>query len=178
MCRSYSINQFQGSNNKTCFCNLCEFTLFFIYMTPLEVWEQLPALSVAPVQNNSVPRLLALEWLHNLLKMTSGQAQKCAQEGNNDWRPSAELNLNCWPMTSCPQTVRNRPVSIPRLWVAGLVPPKGLRSEADYSSRVQQQVFMSAFLDCCCCVHVTLSCNSIAVKCWIIWMLCYERHCI
>ncbi len=32
-------------------------------------------------------------------------------------------------MTSCPQTVRNGPLSMPRMWVAGLVAPKSLSEE-------------------------------------------------
>lgn len=52
--------------------------LQYFHMSLLDVWEQLPALSVPPVLSNTVSSLLALEHLHNPLQMASGQAQEFA----------------------------------------------------------------------------------------------------
>lgn len=60
-------------------------------------------------------------------------------------------------MTSCPQTVRNGPLSMPRMWVAGLVALKSLSGLCKCGSRVQQQVFLMGFTQAAA-VRCILSC--------------------
>lgn len=60
-------------------------------------------------------------------------------------------------MTSCPQTVRNGPLSMPRMWVAGLVAPESLAeewSQLQHSRAVAGSSVWFLLGCCCCCCYV------------------------